>query len=333
MEKAKTKAPFAGADPPFETPLRPSELGQFIGQDEIKERLEIALGAAKARKDPLSHALFFGPPGLGKTTLAHILAREMNSAIVLTSGPILEKPSDLAGILTNLQDGDILFIDEIHRINRSVEEYLYPAMEDFSIDLVIDSGAHARTVELKLNRFTLIGATTRSGLLSSPMRSRFGMNFRLDYYNNMHLEKILARSAKILGMDVEGAALAEIAKRARGTPRIANHLLRWARDFAMMRSSSTINQKVACAALSMLAIDDKGLDEMDKRILEIIIDHYEGGPVGLSTLAVALGEAGDTIEEIYEPYLILQGFIKRTPRGRIATKFAYQHLGKLYSIN
>ena len=313
---------------PQDAPLRPDRLEQFIGQTEVKARLQIAIGAAKKRGEPTSHALFFGPPGLGKTTLAHILAKEMNGALVVTSGPVLEKPSDLAGILTNLQEGDVLFIDEIHRVNRTVEEYLYPAMEDFSIDLVIDSGPHARSVELKLNRFTLVGATTRFGQLSSPMRSRFGLSFRLDYYEKRDLISILRRSAKIMKIEISEPALQEVAARSRGTPRIANHLLRWVRDFASMHSSASISLETTSSALAMLAIDEKGLEEMDKKLLDVIIDHYEGGPVGLSTLSVAVGEEKETIEEVYEPYLILQGFLKRTTRGRVATKLAYEHLGK-----
>jgi Holliday junction DNA helicase RuvB len=252
----------------------------------------------------------------------------MGASIVVTSGPVIEKPGDLAGILTNLKEGDILFIDEIHRLNRAVEEYLYPAMEDFALDLVIDSGPAARSVQVKLNRFTLIGATTRSGLLSSPMRSRFPFNCRLDYYAPHVLEKILTRSAQIMNVSLDAQGAGEIASRARGTPRIANNLLRWVRDFAQMKTENKITKATAHAALNMLSIDHLGLDEMDKKILEVIIDHYQGGPVGINTLAVALSEEPHTLEEVYEPYLIMQGFLKRTPRGREATALTYQHLGR-----
>lgn len=319
---------FAKEDHNFEVPLRPQTLGDFLGQDEIRERLEVFMGAAKQRGEVLGHCLFSGPPGLGKTTLAGIIAKTMGGALVVTSGPMLEKPSDLAGILTNLQTGDIFFIDEIHRMNRSVEEYLYPALEDFVLDLMIDSGPNARTVQVTLNRFTLIGATTRSGLLSSPLRSRFAQSCRLNYYSALVLEKILKRSGRILNFSIDDKGLGEIANRARGTPRIANNLLRWVRDFAQMRANNIADQHVVRKALEMLSIDDQGLDEMDKKILSILIEHYQGGPVGLNTLALALGEEGQTIEEVYEPYLILQGFIKRTPRGRIATDKAYLHLKK-----
>lgn len=319
---------FTTQDPNFEVPLRPQSLHDFHGQEEIKERLEVFIEAAKQRLEPLGHCLFSGPPGLGKTTLANIIAKKMGSSIIVTSGPILERPSDLAGILTNLQKGDILFIDEIHRMQRSVEEYLYPAMEDFVLDLMIDSGPHARSVQVKLNQFTLIGATTRSGLISAPMRSRFGLSLRLDYYSPSVLANILHRSSKILKLAVEEEAIDEIAKRSRGTPRITNNLLRWVRDFAQVKYKNQVTKDVAKKALAMLAIDDKGLDEMDKKILNVIIDHYEGGPVGLNTIAVAIGEEGHTIEEVYEPFLIMAGLLKRTPRGRMVTEHAYEHLGK-----
>jgi len=319
---------FAKEDLTFDVPLRPQLFEDFVGQDEICQRLEVLIGAAKQRSEVLGHCLLSGPPGLGKTTLANIIARMMQSSIVVTSGPMLEKPSDLAGILTNLQKGDVLFIDEIHRMHRTSEEYLYPAMEDFVLDLMIDSGPSARSVQVKLNQFTLIGATTRSGLITAPMRSRFAFNCRLDYYTPEVLEKILARTAKILDFEIDQLGLQEISKRARGTPRIANHLLKWVRDFAQMRSGGSADQKVVNDALSMIAVDHRGLDEMDKKVLEVIIDHYNGGPVGLNTLAVAIGEERHTIEEVYEPFLILQGFLKRTPRGRMATALAYQHLGR-----
>ncbi len=328
MDENYVESTLAKEDPTFEVPLRPQSLDDFEGQEEVRERLEVLIGAAQHRGEPLGHCLFSGPPGLGKTTLANILAKAMNCSIVITSGPMLEKPADLAGILTNLQEGDILFIDEIHRMNRVLEEYLYPAMEDFMLDLMIDSGPNARSVQVKLNHFTLVGATTRSGLITAPMRSRFAFTCRLNYYEPKVLEKILNRSSTILKLSIDDSGVAEIAKRSRGTPRIANNLLRWVRDFAQMRSGSEVNQKVAHQALEMLAIDHKGLDEVDKKILDVIIDHYSGGPVGLNTLAVAVGEMGQTIEEVYEPFLILQGFIKRTPRGRVATPLAYQHLKK-----
>ena len=328
MQESFVESTLAKEDSQFEGPLRPQTLKEFSGQDEVRERLEVFIGAANKRKEALGHCLLSGPPGLGKTTLAYIIAKAMNSSIVVTSGPMIDKPSDFAGILTNLKNGDVLFIDEIHRLNRNVEEYLYPAMEDFILDIMIDSGPNARSVQVKLNKFTLIGATTRVGLLTAPMRSRFAFNCRLDYYIPGVLQKILLRSGKILAIDMDREGAHEIAKRARGTPRIANNLLRWVRDYAQMRTGSMIDRDVVDQALKMLAIDEKGLDEMDKKILSVIIDHYGGGPVGLNTLAVAVGEEGQTIEEVYEPFLILLGFIKRTPRGRMATSLAYEHLGK-----
>ena len=315
-------------DEAFETPLRPECLQHFLGQESVRERLEIFLGAAKKRNEPLGHCLFYGPPGLGKTTLAGILAKEMNAHLVATIGPSIEKAGDLAGILTNLKPGDILFIDEIHRLSRTVEEYLYPAMEDFSLDLLIDSGPAARSVQVKLNPFTLIGATTRAGLISNPMRSRFAFTCRLDYYDPQTLSQIVLRSAKILKITLQEEAAMEIACRSRGTPRIANHLLRWTRDFAQVQNRSLVDRNIVNEALAMLAIDQKGLDEMDKKILTLIIDHYNGGPVGLNTLSVAVGEEPLTLAEVYEPFLIMQGFIKRTPRGREATALAYHHLGR-----
>ena len=315
-------------DETFETPLRPQSLDDFMGQESIRDRLDVLIGAAKLRGEPVSHCLFCGPPGLGKTTLANIIAKSMGTRIVITSGPILEKAGDLAGILTNLQDGDILFIDEIHRLNRVIEEYLYPAMEDFVLDLMIDSGPSARSVQVKLNRFTLIGATTRAGLLTGPMRSRFPFTCRLDYYNTDTLMKIIQRSSNILDLPLEQTAALEIASRSRGTPRIANNLLKWVRDYAQMKTQKRADLLAVKAALDMIAIDHKGLDEMDKKILEVLIDFYGGGPVGISTLAVSVGEEADTLAEVYEPYLILQGFMKRTPRGREATLHAYAHIGR-----
>ncbi len=315
-------------DEPFEIPLRPGTFTDFTGQDSIRDRLSVVIGAAKQRNEPLGHCVFHGPPGLGKTTLAHIIAKTMGTNLVVSSGPVIEKPGDLAGVLTNLKEGDILFIDEIHRLNRTIEEYLYPAMEDFSLDLLIDSGPAARSVQVKLNRFTLVGATTRIGLLSSPMRSRFTLNLRLDYYTPEVLESIVSRSSTILNITLEKKAAYAIAQRSRGTPRIANNLLRWVRDFAQMKGSKHVTHMMACAALDMLQIDHLGLDEMDKKILEILIDHYQGGPVGISTLSAALSEEAHTIEEVYEPFLIMQGLLKRTPRGREVTSLTYEHLGR-----
>jgi Holliday junction DNA helicase RuvB len=321
---------FSHPDTLFEKPLRPSLFAEFAGQRTVTQRLEVMIQAAKQRKEALDHCLFSGPPGLGKTTLAHILAKSMETQLVATSGPVLEKPGDLAGLLTSLKEGDILFIDEIHRLNKQVEEYLYSAMEDFSIDLLIDSGPAARSVQLKLNRFTLAGATTRSGLLSAPLRSRFPFTGRLDYYSTEILEQILLRSSQILRVQLEESAAYEIACRSRGTPRIANNLLRWVRDFSQVRSSQQISKEIALAALAMLEIDEKGLDEMDKRILSLIIDCHQGGPVGVNTIAAAVGEEPDTIQEVYEPYLLMQGMLERTPRGRKASLKAYQHLNRLF---
>ena len=310
----------------FERPLRPQALRDFTGQPQVCERLDVLIHAAKQRNDPLSHCLFCGPPGLGKTTLANILAKAMGTKLVVTSGPILEKAGDLAGILTNLEEGDILFIDEIHRLHRVIEEYLYPAMEDFVLDLMIDSGPSARSVQVKLKRFTLVGATTRAWLLTGPMRSRFPFTSRLDYYTPETLAEIIIRSAHILSLPLEKEGAHEIAMRARGTPRIANNLLRWVRDYTQIKTAKRADLAAVRAALDMIAIDHRGLDEMDKKILEVLIDLYGGGPVGISTLAVAVGEEADTLAEVYEPYLILQGFLKRTPRGREATLHAYTHM-------
>lgn len=315
-------------DLPFEVPLRPQCLTDFIGQDSIRERLEVLIGASQQRGETLGHCLFSGPPGLGKTTLANILAKAMGTNLVVTSGPVIEKAGDLAGVLTSLKTGDILFIDEIHRLNRAVEEYLYQAMEDFALDLMIDSGPNARSIQVKLNKFTLAGATTRLGLLSEPLRTRFAFTCRLDYYDPFILKQIVTRTSRILNMSVDEETAFEIARRSRGTPRVANHLLRWVRDYAQMRNNNQIDRAAADRALCMLAIDEKGLDEMDKRLLEVMIEHYQGGPVGLNAIAAAIGEEPSTIEEVYEPYLILQGLLKRTPRGREVTMLGYQHLGK-----
>lgn len=312
-------------DTQFDISLRPQRFEDFIGQDKIKENLKIFIQAARDRKEPLDHVLFFGPPGLGKTTLAHIIAYEMKVNIIATSGPVIERPGDLAGLLTNLERGDIIFIDEIHRLNHVVEEYLYPAMEDFSLDIVIDKGPNARSIKLTLPHFTLIGATTRSGLITSPLRSRFGVTNRIGYYNTEELKNIVLRSARILDVEVSDDGAEEIARRSRGTPRIANRLLKRIRDFAQVENDNIIDRHVADRALRRLEIDAKGLDEMDKKIILTIIEKFKGGPVGLNSLAVAVGEEPDTIEEVYEPYLIQEGYIKRTTSGRIATQAAYTH--------
>jgi Holliday junction DNA helicase RuvB len=315
-------------DTTFETPLRPQSLTDFIGQDILRQRLEVLIGAAKMRKEPIGHCLFFGPPGLGKTTLAGIIAKAMGTQLITTSGPALEKAGDLAGILSNLKEGDILFIDEIHRLPRQIEEYLYPAVEDFKLDLVIDSGPAARTVQIKLQPFTLVAATTRAGLVSAPMRSRFVFSCRLDYYEPKLLANIVVRSASILKTPIDEEGAYEIAMRSRGTPRIANNLLRFVRDYTQIQGKKQADRETTIKALNMLAIDSLGLDEIDKKILEVLIDHHGGKPVGLSTLAVAVGEEPDTIAEVFEPFLIMQGFIKRTPRGREPTSSAYKHLGR-----
>jgi holliday junction DNA helicase RuvB len=328
MSESFIQSSWTKPDDVFEVPLRPQSLNDFLGQYQVRERLDVFIGAAKQRQEALGHCLLYGPPGLGKTTLANIIAKSMGSNLVVTSGPVIEKAGDLAGLLTNLKQGDILFIDEIHRLSRTIEEYLYPAMEDFALDLLIDSGPSARSVQVKLNPFTLIGATTRIGLLSSPMRSRFSFTCRLDYYETEILQQILLRSSKILNISIDSEGAHEIAHRSRGTPRIANNLLRWVRDFAQMRAHNKVDKKTAQTALEMLSIDHKGLDEMDKKLLSIIIDHYDGGPVGVNTIGVAIGEEPATLSEVYEPYLIMQGFLKRTPRGREATALAYQHLGR-----
>jgi Holliday junction DNA helicase RuvB len=329
MSKSFIESSLAKQDLPFEVPLRPQSLDDFVGQDAIRDRLEVLIGAAKQRGEPLGHCLFSGPPGLGKTTLANILAKAMGTNLVVTSGPVIEKPGDLAGILTGLKEGDVLFIDEIHRLNRSVEEYLYQAMEDFALDLMIDSGPNARSIQVKLNKFTLAGATTRLGLLSEPLRTRFAFTCRLEYYDALTLERIIQRTARILNIYLDQESALEIARRSRGTPRVANHLLRWVRDFAQMRSNNQIDRQVVDRALRMLAIDEKGLDEMDVKMLQVMIEHYQGGPVGINAIAASIGEEPSTIEEVYEPYLILQGFLKRTPRGREVTPLGYQHLGKI----
>lgn len=322
------KSNLAETDSGFELKLRPKKLEEFIGHQDIVKRLKVIITAAKEREEALGHILFHGPPGLGKTTLASILAQEMQAALVTASGPALEKTGDLAGILTNLQENDLLFIDEIHRMSRSMEEYLYPAMEDFNLDLMIDSGPNARSVQVSLNHFSLVGATTRVGNLSSPLRSRFPIIIRLEHYDIESLSEIVFRSAKILGCQISKEASIEVAKRSRGTPRVANNLLRWVRDVAQLHNANQIDVATVDEACHMIKIDSSGLDEMDKKILDLIIDHHDGGPVGLKTIAQTLGEEETTLAEVYEPYLIMQGFIKRGPRGREVTKLAMEHLGR-----
>jgi holliday junction DNA helicase RuvB len=311
----------------YDQTLRPHSFSEYIGQEKVKDNLKVYIEAARGRKEPLDHCLFYGPPGLGKTTLAHVISAEMQVNLRGTSGPAIERPGDLAAILTNLEENDILFIDEIHRLSHIVEEILYPAMEDFQLDIVIGQGPHARSVKLTLPKFTLVGATTRAGLLTSPLRDRFGVVHRLDYYGESDVESILHRAARIMKitLDPEGAAV--LASRSRGTPRVANRLLRRVRDFAEVWGNGTITQKVAREALSRMEIDEKGFEEMDRRILLTIIEKFSGGPVGLETLAVAVGEERDTIEDVYEPFLIQLGHLARTPRGRVVTRLAFEHFG------
>lgn len=316
-------------DKDIEKALRPQGFAEFSGQPKIIENLMVFIQAAKRRGEPLDHVLLHGPPGLGKTTLSHIISNELEVGIKITSGPVLEKPGDLAGLLTNLEERDVLFIDEIHRLSPVVEEYLYSAMEDFKIDIMIDTGPNARSIQIELNPFTLVGATTRSGLLTSPLRSRFGITSRMEYYNADTLKKIIKRSSDILRTQIEDDGALEIARRSRGTPRIANMLLRRVRDFAQIKGDGVVNREIAQYGLDALNVDEHGLDEMDNRILQTIIEKFAGGPVGITTIATAVGEEAGTIEEVYEPYLIQEGYLKRTPRGREATEQAYKHLGKV----
>jgi Holliday junction DNA helicase RuvB len=317
----------------LEKVLRPLSFDDFTGQDKVVENLKVFVEAAAQRGDALDHVLLHGPPGLGKTTLAHIIANELNVGFKVTSGPVLEKPGDLAGLLTNLEQGDVLFIDEIHRLTPVIEEYLYSAMEDYKIDIMIDTGPNARSVEIELNPFTLIGATTRTGLLTSPLRARFGITSRLEYYDAQLLAAIIKRSANIINVGIDDNAAEEISRRSRGTPRITNALLRRVRDFAQVKGDGRINKEIALFGLDALNVDKNGLDDMDNRILSAIIDKFKGGPVGLNTIATAVSEQAGTIEEVYEPFLIKEGFIMRTPRGREATEKAYQHLGKIKGPN
>jgi Holliday junction DNA helicase RuvB len=328
MSRAEVTTPEALTDESVvELSLRPQRLAEFIGQRKVKEGLAIALDAARARREPLDHTLFFGPPGLGKTTLADLIARELGASLVTTSGPALEKPGDLVGPLTNLREGDVLFIDEIHRLRPVIEEFLYPAMEDFRIDIRLSDGPRAQTVTMPIERFTLVGATTRLGMLTAPLRARFGLVHQLGFYPVEELEVIVRRTAEVLRVAIDAGGAGEIARRSRGTPRVANRLLRRVRDYAQVRAGGAITRAVAEAALALLDVDHFGLDDMDSRLLRVIIEKFEGGPVGLGTIAAAVGEDAGTIEEVYEPFLVQNGFLQRTHRGRVATAHAWRHLG------
>lgn len=327
MEKRVIETSITEEDKKIEGSLRPQRLDDYIGQEKAKESLKISIQAAKQREDTLDHVLFYGPPGLGKTTLAGIIANEMGVNMKVTSGPAIEKPGEMAAILNNLQEGDLLFVDEIHRLNRQVEEVLYPAMEDYVIDIMIGKGATARSIRLELPRFTLVGATTRAGMLTAPLRDRFGVIHRLEFYTIDELKVIIQHSSKVLGITIEEAGAVELAKRSRGTPRLANRLLKRVRDFAQVRYDGIITEKVANTALDLLDVDKQGLDHLDRNILSTMIEKFSGGPVGLETLAASLGEDSGTLEDVYEPYLLKSGFINRTPRGRVVTEYGYRHLG------
>ena len=331
VESERITNPELHPDDRMDQSIRPASLRELIGQDQVKENLEILISAARQRGEPLDHVLFYGPPGLGKTTLAHVLANEMGVSIKITSGPAVERTGDLAAILTNLRAGDILFIDEIHRLGRAVEEILYPAMEDYALDIIIGKGPAARSIRLKLPRFTIIGATTRLALVTSPLRARFGAVYRLDYYDLPAMQKIAKRAARLLNVEADPDGIAEIARRARGTPRVALRLLRRVRDYSQVRASGFIDFGCAQEALDLLAVDQLGLDDVDRRVLTTIIEKYNGGPVGLSTIAASISEEPDTIMDVVEPYLLQLGFIDRTPQGRVATKKAYEHLGFKYN--
>ncbi len=329
-EEERIVSALKQVDDDSELSLRPRNFAEYIGQPRVKENMEVFIQAAKARREPLDHVLLYGPPGLGKTSLAHIIANELQVHIRITSGPAIERPADLAAILTNLEPSDVLFIDEVHRMNRAVEEVLYPAMEDFALDIIIGKGPSARSVRIDLPRFTLVGATTRAGSLSAPLRDRFGIINRLEFYEPEDLQKIIERSAEILKIEIEKSGALEIARRSRGTPRIANRLLKRVRDYAQVKTDGAITVTTADRALQMLEVDGLGLDRIDRTVLLTIIDKFEGGPVGLDTIAASIGEESETIEDVYEPYLLQIGFINRTPRGRIATRLAYNHLNRFY---